>query len=124
MVYVLYLTHSQVEGVGTEWTLALSLEAPYMTGGMVLEVELEKFFDSEDGDHQHPAWVSQIRGVQTRPLHIVCSVVWLLHYARATVERENAPHPSALVPWWRIIRFTTYVLVSRIRKPCVNLYSR
>ena len=95
-----------------EWTLSLRLEAPYRTGGMLLEVDLETCIDGKNGEFCPPAWVSRLGTVQGDPLHVTCPVVWLLHYARAVVRSDSQRHTSVMAAWWRIIRFTAYVLVS------------
>ena len=82
--------------------------------GGVLDVELDTYVETTASRGPVPGWISRVYGMDTRPLHAVCSAVWLLQFAKAVVMNRNILYASFLVPWWRIIRYTTYVMVSLI----------
>ncbi|KAI1784733.1 hypothetical protein LXA43DRAFT_1066514 [Ganoderma leucocontextum] len=127
----MHVTAEKMVGVGVKWTLSLRLESLHGVGG-VLDEDLDIFFDTAATNNNPPTWITYVHGIETRPVHTVCSAVWLLQYARATVTspalfRIPVFRATSLVPWWRIIRYTNYILnvYGPVQRPtCATCRSR
>ena len=101
----------QREGATTTHRLFLKLRPAHSLAGS-LTIQLDDWREGDESLRPFPAWISLAPEDVEHPRRASYFAAWLVLYARSVVAQNTRYHRTNLVPWWRIIRFLRYALVS------------